>query len=375
MWGNLIKRCYSKLQKRTSYKGQPLTDQLSPSTLDYKEKVESAYLILPNFLEVNGPDSHYGEMLKMLQNFGLKVHYVATESSSLKTWEVSSFSNFSNVEVIFPDSLIRLLRAKKSVFINCGSPWFYRNSSFLAKNQNVLIDYLFNHVGHTRSNILIRDLLFHTVCQHQALATVLSETDPSMYQYSCIPIPFPKINPVMSKPVKETSNPLWVGRLSKEKGIDRLAKIAKEYYSRSGEPIDVIGSGPLLYKIKDLSLNGKINYLGELSHKQTLEKIESAKTVFNTSYIEGVSLVALESLSLGTAVLSFNVGGMNDLIWHPGMNIWNDANDLIGFSKKIFEINSNLIDKTEFQIPFSYTQEFQKEEWKKIIDFALTTLG
>ena len=331
------------------------------------------YLIIPYFLEMNGPESHYGDLLRLLHDFGFRVYYVATESSSLKSWHESSYSKFTNVELVYPGDLSRLYSYDNSIIINCGSPWFYRNARSLAAKNYVLIDYLFNHVGHTRSNIEIRDALFHTVCQHKALATVMSETDPSFSQYSCIPIPFPKIERGPQAQPEIISGPLWVGRLSQEKGVDRLAKIARIYFEETKKSINVIGNGPLEGLIKREVSSGSIRYFGHMSHKETLEKIRITRTVFNTSYIEGVSLVALEALSLNSSVLSFNVGGMSDLLWHPGMNVWNDTNDLRGFSTKLSQIDENQTKATDIKIPISYTKEFQREQWKKIIDLALAS--
>jgi glycosyltransferase involved in cell wall biosynthesis len=346
----------------------------SSITRPNRQKNEQAvFLVVPYFLEMNGPESHYGDLLRLLHDYGLKVHYVATESSSLNSWQESSYSKFTNVEFVYPWDLSSLFSAESSIIINCGSPWLYRNARSLRAKNHVLIDYLFNHVGHTRRNIEIRDVLFHTVCQHKALATVLSETDPNSSQYSCIPIPFPRTEWGRQVQPEFTSGPLWVGRLSQEKGVDRLAKIAQIYFEETKEPINVIGSGPLVGLIKQEVLAGSIRYLGKMPHQETLEKIRVAKTVFNTSYIEGVSLVALEALSLGSSVLSFNVGGMSDLLWHPGMSVWKDNNDLQGFSTKLFQLNENQIELTDIRIPISYTKEFQSEHWKKIINLALSS--
>jgi glycosyltransferase involved in cell wall biosynthesis len=137
----------------------------------------------------------------------------------------------------------------------------------------------------------------------------------------------------------------------------------------------VIGSGPLVSKIKAEVLSGTIIYLGNLSHQDTLKMISNAKTVFNTSYIEGVSVVSLEALALGASLLSFNVGGMSELLWHPHMHIWNDDYDIVGFTNVLSQINKNQVKLSDIDIPITYTQEFHKQEWRKLIELALLTLN
>jgi glycosyltransferase involved in cell wall biosynthesis len=137
----------------------------------------------------------------------------------------------------------------------------------------------------------------------------------------------------------------------------------------------VIGSGPLVSKIKAEVLSGTIIYLGNLSHQDTLKMISSAKTIFNTSYIEGVSVVSLEALALGASLVSFNVGGMSELLWHPQMHIWNDDYDLVGFTNMLSQINKNQVKLSDIDIPVTYTQEFHKQEWRKLIELALLTLN
>ena len=321
------------------------------------------FVVLPYFLEMNGPTSHYGTLIEICKSLNLNVHYVASEKSYKKDPGNSAFDDFIQVTILGPQDL-NYLFAEKSLVINCGSPWVYRNLDGLTEKGTLVIDYLFNHVGHTWSNLTHRDKIFHTVCQHSKLLRIMQETTPDSINYSCIPIPLPRFSTLKESNLQGSDLPLWVGRLSPEKGIDRLLEIASNYFQQTGKPIRVIGAGPNAKDLKPGILNGSIDYLGELPNSKTLEVIQETAIVINTSYIEGVSVVALESLALGATVISFDVGGMSDLLWHPRMKICDGT--MVDFVELITK--SELMENSvEISIPTEFTQESHEVSWKKII--------
>ena len=328
------------------------------------------FIVVPYFLEMNGPSSHYGHLLEICKSLNLEVNYVASEKNFIRDMNVSSYRTFKDVNLMGPENLQDLFSGN-SIVINCGSPWVYRNIDGINASGGLVIDYLFNHVGHTRNNYHNRTKIFHTVCQHQKLLQVLNESIGGTTDYSCIPIPFPQIEKYEILGIPKSISPLWVGRLSPEKGVDRLIEIALAYFEKSGTPIRVIGSGPLLKDLKCGIKDGSIDYLGELSHSQTLSKIASSKVVINTSYIEGVSLVAMESLACETFVISFDIGGMSELLWHTYMRINHGGNhDFIEL----------LLSLKEFQpptvgiMPEGFLKLSNEESWKDLINLALKCL-
>jgi glycosyltransferase involved in cell wall biosynthesis len=329
--------------------------------------VPKIFVVVPYFLEMNGPSSHYGDLLQICKKLNMEVHYVASEKNLIMDMNNSSYRNFKGVNLIGPEGLHQLFFGN-SIVINCGSPWIYRNIDGLNASGGVVIDYLFNHVGHTWSNYKNRGNLFHTVCQHHRLLQVLQESTNDEVNYSCIPIPFPRVeNSKISGSLKNNS-PLWVGRLSPEKGVDRLTDIALGYFRKSGRPIRVIGGGPLRKDLKHGIKVGSIDYLGELTHSQTLSEIASSKVVLNTSYIEGVSLVAMESLALEAFVISFDAGGMSELLWHPYMRVnHGDNHDFIELLLSLEKCPP----PTAGIVPEEFLKLSHEESWKNLIYLAL----
>jgi glycosyltransferase involved in cell wall biosynthesis len=333
--------------------------------------IPKIFVAVPYFLEMNGPSSHYGDLLEICKTLNLEVNYVATEKSFIEDMSNSSYRNFVDINLIGPESL-RVLFSSNAIVINCGSPWIYRNIDGINASGGLVIDYLFNHVGHTWSNYHNRAKIFHTVCQHQKLLQVLQESTDDPTDYSCIPIPFPEVENSKVLGTAKNVSPLWVGRLSPEKGVDRLIDIASGYFKNSGKPIRVIGDGPLRMELKHGVRDGSINYLGKLSHIQTLSEIASSKVVVNTSYIEGVSLVAMEALASEVYVISFDIGGMSELLWHPYMNI--NHGDNKDFIELLLYLETFQPSKVE-TIPEEFLKFTNVESWRNLIISALKCLG
>jgi glycosyltransferase involved in cell wall biosynthesis len=329
------------------------------------------FLVVPSFLEMNGPLSHYGDLLEIGKSLDMNVFYVASEQNYEEEFKEGSFKDFEEVKLLDASGLNNLFAAK-SIVINCGSAWVYRNLESLSARGNLVIDYLFNHVGHTASNLRAQHHLFHTVCQHHKLLQILQESTGHKNSYSCIPIPFPVQTKNNIDYDQRSDSPLWVGRLSPEKGVDRLVTIATDYFSQTGIPIRVVGSGPLGKTLKSNIISGSIEFLGGLSHEKTLVEIANSKVVINTSYIEGVSLVAMESLALGAYVVSYNIGGMSELLWHPQMKIQDgDSKDFVSFLVDLSK-NSRI---SEVPItPVTFTRLAQQESWKKLLNLAETLM-
>ncbi len=108
---------------------------------------------------------------------------------------------------------------------------------------------------------------------------------------------------------------VFVGRLHPVKNptalVDILRKLPENY------KLDIIGSGPekgnLKKKISKEDLNGKIDVLGKLSHKETLKIIHNSQALILPSNVEAYPTVAFEALALGKDVFATPVGILPDI--------------------------------------------------------------
>lgn len=119
---------------------------------------------------------------------------------------------------------------------------------------------------------------------------------------------------------KSTSHKIvWASRLSEQKGLFYLLDVLRELNKRQVVyECTIVGTGALendlKKEIKRLSLEKQVLITGFLEH-QNLNKIYRDSSVFvNTSIYEPFGLVILEAMSSGTPVVSFDVGGISEIV-------------------------------------------------------------
>jgi len=117
-------------------------------------------------------------------------------------------------------------------------------------------------------------------------------------------IPAPKYTP----PGHNNGEIAFVGRLSHEKGPERFIKLAE---ALPNEKFSIYGNGPMLESLEDTR---PINTLIRTDVSSMDNHWQNIKILCITSRSEGLPLVALEAMANGVCVLSFDVGGLPELI-------------------------------------------------------------
>lgn len=108
----------------------------------------------------------------------------------------------------------------------------------------------------------------------------------------------------------------YVGRISKEKGIDTLLNVA----SQSPYQLKVIGDGPLLNAYRNFYTQKNIEFLGHLTPDKVFEVVKQAKCMIIPSiWYENNPFSVIESLCMGTPVIGARIGGIPELI-EEGVN-------------------------------------------------------
>ena len=121
---------------------------------------------------------------------------------------------------------------------------------------------------------------------------------------------------------------IFVGRLSREKGIDNLISISKKL--PNDIHLIILGTGPEEQKIIDLVKNYKnIHFFGYQKKEETISLIRGSDILIQPSLNEGISSTILEAMACKTIVITTNVGGNKELI----------INEETGF---LLSINSDL---------------------------------
>ncbi len=111
-----------------------------------------------------------------------------------------------------------------------------------------------------------------------------------------------ELNAISKKKVKEANMFVIASRLVPEKRVDMAVRAMKDLDTR----LLVVGRGPELPKLKKLAkslhIENKIIFKERLSRNQLFEKIRSSKGLVFPSEREGLSIITLESIALGTPV-------------------------------------------------------------------------
>jgi len=156
----------------------------------------------------------------------------------------------------------------------------------------------------------------------------------------------------LRKKLEIQNTPLVVtaSRLTKRKGIHNLIKSFSNVLNKFPDAKLVIaGAGAQLPQLKELSKKLKIEnsvlFVGALPHNKIAELLAAADVCVMPSKIETFSLLALESLAVGTPFVGPNVGGITSIIQ-------NEVNGVLvppGDTKKLSDAIVKIISDKKFR--------------------------
>jgi len=149
-------------------------------------------------------------------------------------------------------------------------------------------------------------------------------------------------NPVLYTPVikKDTSvngikRLIIVARLSAEKGVSRLLEIMQDL--PENYHLTIAGDGPLMTGLKTETclrkLENRVTFVGKI--KDIPCQIAQHDVLLLSSFTEGFPNVILEALSVGVPVVTFRVGGTDDIIRNGFNGFIVKQDDLLNFKKQI----------------------------------------
>jgi len=137
----------------------------------------------------------------------------------------------------------------------------------------------------------------------------------------------------------EKNRYVYFGRLSQEKGIERLVNYWLD--KNISYPLDVFGDGPLYEKLKKITLDSKRIVLhGQTPREKLYLNLEKITAVISPSLcFETFGLAALESFAKGLPVVATKLGGLEELGRKSGAAVFFDWSD--GSLEKALEASSS----------------------------------
>ena len=133
----------------------------------------------------------------------------------------------------------------------------------------------------------------------------------------------------------------YIGRISKEKGIETLLQAAQQLpYT-----LKIAGSGPLFDELQSRYICDKIKFLGYLNREEIKILIENARfSVIPSECYENNPLSGIESLCSGTPALGANIGGIPEMIEKNRNGLLFESRNREDLKNKIEEMFHSIFD-------------------------------
>ena len=129
---------------------------------------------------------------------------------------------------------------------------------------------------------------------------------------------FVRHNAVKAQPARDYAgarSAVFVGRLSREKGVDVLLDA---WRSLPQVPLEIIGDGPLASEVRAAVARPELAHvrvLGELAHREVLAHVGAAgMLVFPSLCYEGFALAIAEALAQGVPVVGSRLGAQAEIV-------------------------------------------------------------
>jgi glycosyltransferase involved in cell wall biosynthesis len=168
---------------------------------------------------------------------------------------------------------------------------------------------------------------------------------------------------------KEKKYFLFLGRLEiYQKGIDLLLKAFRDASKSMSVNLLIAGTGSkkelrfIKGRINSYELNERVKLLGFIKGKRKIDLLQNSIALLLPSRYESQSLTVLESISLGTPIISFDIRGLSWLSRSTGIRV--KTGNLKGLAESIERMSNNK--KLREKYSKASLKEAKKYNWRTI---------
>jgi glycosyltransferase involved in cell wall biosynthesis len=138
---------------------------------------------------------------------------------------------------------------------------------------------------------------------------------------------------------------LFVGRLSKEKGLETL--LEADAMGKLALPVYIVGGGPMLQTIEAACAmpGSQLRYLGYKSGEEVFELMKRASALLAPSiWYEGFPMVIVEALSFGVPIIASRIGSLPEIIDVGVSGLLHNPGDAAGIAEAVRWVADNSVD-------------------------------
>ncbi len=156
---------------------------------------------------------------------------------------------------------------------------------------------------------ILRPRYFRTVEKHADMVVTLTEGDKALWRKARKTIAIPNFTTIASNSYNaESKHVIAVGRISAEKGYDRLISIWKLVaHDHPDWQLDIFGNGELFDELNNsIQKSGDSQIVLHHSTKSIAQEYQHSSIYVLTSYYEGFALTLLEAMTNGLPSVAFD---------------------------------------------------------------------
>jgi glycosyltransferase involved in cell wall biosynthesis len=155
------------------------------------------------------------------------------------------------------------------------------------------------------------------------------------------------------------------GRLARAKGVDVIIKA----FNENKLPLKIFGRGFAGYEDElRKSAHKNIEFVGEVSDEQKFELMSGAKAFVFASYDEDFGITPVEAMGVGTPVIAYRSGGVQETVVEGKTGVFFDENTSKSLNQAIEKFEKNPLKSSDC---LKQAEKFSKEIFvKKIREFV-----